>query len=73
MFVRVFVTIILSVQIVQGTSAFGVKIMNDVLTKMPIHLRFHMANVENGQQMNTDVELHQVNNCQYKTMLIICV
>jgi len=63
MYVKVFVTIILSVPIVQKMNAFGVRIMNDALTKMRIHLHFRTVSVENGQQMSTVVELHQVSNC----------
>lgn len=63
MYVKVSVTIILSVLIVQKMNVFGVRIMNDALTKMHTRLHFRMVNAENGQQMNTVVELHQVNNC----------
>lgn len=60
MYVKASVTIIQNVQIAQRMNVFGVKIMNDVLTKMHIHLHFPMVNAENGQQMSTVVELHQV-------------
>lgn len=60
MYVKAFVTIILSVLIVQKMNAFGVRIMNDALTKTLIHLHFRMVSAENGQQMSTVVELHQV-------------
>lgn len=62
MYVKVSVTIIQSVQIVLRMNAFGVRIMNDVLTKMHTRLHFHMASVENGQQMSTVVELLLVSN-----------
>lgn len=62
MYVKVFVTIILSVQTVQKTNAFGVRITNDALTKMHTHLHFRMVSAENGQQMSTVVELHLVSN-----------
>lgn len=60
MYVKASVTIIQNVQIAQKMNAFGVKITNAALTKMRIHLRFHMVNAENGQRMSTVVELHQV-------------
>lgn len=60
MYVKVYVTIIQNVQIVPKTNVFGVRIMNDVLTKMRTRLHFHMVNVENGQQMNIVAEHHQV-------------
>lgn len=62
MYVRVSVIIIQNVQIVQKTNAFGVRIMKDALIKMHTHPHFHMVNAENGQQMNTVVELRQVSN-----------
>lgn len=60
MFVRVYVIIILSVQTALKMNVFGVRIMNDALTKMHIRLHSHMVSAENGQQMSTVVELHQV-------------
>lgn len=60
MFVRVYVIIILSVQTALKMNVFGVRIMNDALTKMHIRLHSHMVSAENGQQMSIVVELHQV-------------
>lgn len=62
MYVKVYVTIILNVQIVLRMNVFGVRIMNDVLKKMHTHLLFLMASVENGQQMSIIAELHLVSN-----------
>lgn len=70
MCVKVFVTIIQSVLIVQKMNVFGVRIMNVVLTKMHIHLHFHMVNAENGRQMNIVVELHLVSAVSIRIFLL---